>query len=270
MIKLISENFSLNLDFNGGFIGTKIKANVLSYGTDKPFLNCWVQQKSQTVTAVLCKYENTFFITSSEQADIYEITEFVFAVGFDTIQADVDLLQFKEFKLLKEYCVLNRKCGETFSQNISTVVPPDRVNGTVLKAVYNILSPCENEDIDISDFTGWYADVSHRIRHNTAAVFLKETVEYSLNKCNEQNNFCAAAVISHIWGNEAVLSGIAVKDEYRSLNIGSKLLEDVISYGSGKKYKTLYTACSKNTLGFYIKNGFEKMGDIGIFTSKKK
>ncbi len=242
MIYLLDQNAPLIFPKNSDpFIKTKILANDLSYGRGFSFQTIWRQEIEQTVTAVLLKFENTFFITASSKADFLEIKEFIFTVGFFSLQTKSTTLKKLGLREHERYICLSKKADNTEFQTLE--------DGTQLnlKRAYEILFEKENENIKRPVFEGWYADLSHRIRHGTALFEMEGQ---------------SACVVSHLTKSSAVISGVATRENARGKGLGSKILNKTLKQLSDKR---VYVATSNKTADFYLKNGFKKTENISIY-----
>lgn len=223
-----------------GFIETKISANFSAYGTEYPFLNFWAAKTGNKITAAVCKFENTLFISADEYADFEEIRNFSDIIGYETIQAKSAVLEKMGFNNFNRFCSLKH------NGNL-TGVPLD-LKAENLKEIYNIIYGKSEANIFKTDFAGWYADISHRIRHGTAIAVKFEST--------------AAAVVSHITENSAVLSGIVTDVSKRGQGIGTKILNEVLCRLGNRM---TFVITDKETEDFYLKSGFVITDEIGIY-----
>lgn len=242
MITLFEESVLNTCQFNDRFTATKIEAGFLSYGCKYPFFTIWEQKLENCLTAILCKYENTFFIVANEKATIEEIKEFIFAVGFTSLQADPKLIKKLQLPSFKEYVVLCKRG----SKEMSTLpLPP-------IQKIYEILYSKESSDIKHFDYPLFYADLSHRFRHKTASAVIF--------------NDASVALASHITNDSAVISGVATLDSKRFMGYGSKVL-DLIGKSLGNR--AIFVASTPETSLFYIKNGFKEFSNIAIYETEE-
>jgi len=224
-----------------GFIKTKILANDLSYGRGFSFLTFWCQKIGGNITAVLCKFEDTFFIAANDMADFSEIKEFVFAVGFLSIQTDSETLNHLGLKETLKFVCLTKDIKQEQAYSY-TETKND------FKKVYSLLFAGDEVNILSIPFESWYADLSHRIHHGTAFL--------------EVLNDESALVASHITKTAAVISGVVTVQSSRHKGLGSDLIKRAVLKLCGKR---IYVATDKRTADFYIKNGFTKSGEISIY-----
>lgn len=258
MITLVTEPDDLFLqksELGNSFIGIKILSELLSYGTNYGFISFYKQSIGGVFAAALCKTGSNILMYSNAMADINEIRDFCFAVGFDNIQTCDDRL-FQNSLIFQnslnpkpqKFTVLKKKISAPFNNYKSD--SDFYFNGNY-KRVYEILTHSPSPDICMPDLMGFYADISHKVRRKTACT----AVLYN----------SAAAIISHIYGHSGVLSGIAVLPKRQKSGYGSEVLNGAVS-SSG--IKTVYTAASKNNLPFYIKNGFTELYSVYSYTKQ--
>lgn len=243
MIKLLESNIS-SLPCAGSFVGIKILANYLSYGNKFAFCNFWVQFENNIPTALICKFEETILISAEQNADANELKQFCYTIGFNTIHADLELLKKMDLSDIIEYQLLFLK-GSGTVLNSSFIMPS-------LQKVYDIIYSECNKNIYKNQWEGWYADLSHRIRHGTAAAL-----------CNEN----AACIASHITADSAIISGIAVLPEKRKMHYGSKIINDMLSLLKGRN---IFVAADITVSPFYEKHNFVPIGTVGIYIAKEE
>ena len=241
MIYLIEGSEPLNLS-GDGFIEAKSKENDISYGRSYSFLNFWQQKTNDQITALLCKFENTFFVSATENADFNELKDFLFAVGFESLQSYDWILQKLGFGKFQEYV-----CLKYIGEKEQTKKCSYREE---LKSAYDIICSAESKEIYKHSFASWYADISHRIRHKTAKVFVMDNT--------------SAALVSHITESSAVISGVATVKDQRGKGHASKIVGCAVRSLSAEN---IFTAAQKYVAPFYIKNGFEIINKIGIYRS---
>lgn len=236
MISLITDPQLPLKYFADEFLMTKIRANLLSYGTECGFLDLWYQWLENSVAAIICKFEQSVIIVAEKNADFDEIKEFLEVIGFENIQAEPFILEILGFEFT-EYQVV-------FRESEKGRILPEMPN---IKAVYDLLYGEENPHITKSDFEGFYVDLSHRIRHNTATAVLGES---------------AVCVASHLTDTAAVISGVVTKKANRKSGLGSLVLKGLVESLNGRK---VFAAAESLVVPFYIKNGFKKCGKTAIY-----
>lgn len=199
----------------------------------------WLQyNKNGIVTAAVLKLENSVTVVCSENADIAEISEFVSAVGFESIMSDTPLELFevqKDIAVVMKYENIKRSDIEKLEISLSPS----------LNDVYDVLDSCRSEDFQVAPFDGFYVDMSHRIRHGggrCAAVY--------------QNNCpTACAMATAITDKKVLLGGVACRPECRRLGFGGAAVSALVS---SFKEKDVFLMRQKNqNREFYYSLGFE-------------
>lgn len=230
-------------DFSGkalGFIETKIFSNFVSYGTDYPFLTFWQGINQGIITSTICKFEDTVFVCANDGANFNELKDFLEVIGFCSLQAETGVLKSLGFLCFDEYICLS--CDGCFSSEYK----PSSLN---LKSLYKVIFEDKDKNLTPPEFDGWYADLSHRIRHGTAVAVMEKEL--------------GGAIASHIAPHSAVISGVRVVNRSQGKGVGKTLIKNLLSLLQGK---TVYTATDCETAKFYIKCGFNPIGKIGVFT----
>lgn len=245
MIRLWKEPDLPRLPCLDSFTGVKIRANLAAYGTGYSFLTVWTQQLGRNITAVLCRQEQTLFVAADPAADPDELREFCLAVGFDCLQGDPTLLAAMGFGA-RRYALLRLE-NHTPNKHVSHCLPQE---APPLREVYRILYAQPEPDIEPVDPDGWYADLSHRIRHGLAAAV---TLEHA-----------ATAVASHILPDLAVISGVAVLPDRRGAGLGSRAVQELLCCLPNR---TVYAAAADGRIPFYEKLSFAPCGTVGIAAS---
>lgn len=237
MIKLLKNDRLPSVNFTDGFSVTKIKANLWSYGSTYPFFNVWQQTADNTVTALISKFEDTFILAANSSADLGEIKEFTDVIGYKSLQGESWILKGLNLPF-KEYQIFMKK-----GQGEGNLLPIPKID-----EIYKILYSEENESIKPTEFEGFYVDLSHRIRHGTAAAV------------NLENS--AVCLASHITSKHAVISGVFTLKTERKKGKGSKALDTLIK-ALGER--DIFVAAEDAALPFYLKNGFMPCGKTAVY-----
>ncbi len=239
MIELLDENFSTLSYSKKDIFSVKIFSLLKAYGTKYPFIRFYAQKNEDTVTAVICILDNDIILSFIDDlADSQELKEFVSVMGFSTLLCD------DSFKI--DY-------------------PFD--SGIVMSSARKIEIPCKCTAVDEYpylfdlfnfvdysgvDFESWYVDISHRIRHGCAkAVTL-----------NIDGEIISSAIFSSVFDNDAVLTAVQTRPEYRKSGYGSALVSAMCCDVTG----TVYLMREKNkNESFYKKLFFENTGKWRIY-----
>lgn len=227
MIRITNELPRGNCD---NAITAKIYSLFKAYGCKYDFCSFWLQENEEhKITAIICKYHSSLTVFC-DNADLNELKEFLCTVGYYEILCNISLNS--KSTCLKTFCAkCNFKNTNVFSFDYHKA-----------KNAFNILNQYPNE-INLGEFSDWYVDMSHRIRHNTAVLYLSKNT----------------AAICLLYQNIALLNGIAVKPECLGKGKGYETIKLILS---GLNADKMFVICSEITEQFYLKCGFTKQKDI--------
>lgn len=229
----------------------KTVTDLQAYGTGYAFLTGWQQKNSAgECTALLCKKEDTFLLSCKKNADFSELWMFLNAVGFQYLQTNI----------LPENWLPALNTVQRFNelQTVLKILEPAEMplkNSFLkneLQPCYRILFNRTGEAIASVDYAGWYADLSHKVRRGAALCV---------------SNGQAAAVLSHIYRNCAVISGVAVDESCQKQGQGRAALQALMQ--AAWPVENFYTCALPSTQPFYEACGFKPTGNT-VFTAKRK
>lgn len=239
MIELLDENFCVSSYGKKDIFSVKIFSLLEAYGTKYPFIRFYAQKKFGAVTAVMCILDNDITLSFMDAlADMQELEEFVSVMGFSTLL-----------------------CDDSFT------IPREYSSGIIMSSARKIEIPCQYTVVDEYpylfdlfnfvdysgvDFESWYVDISHRIRHGCAkAVTL-----------NMDGEIISSAIFSAVHKNDAVLTAVQTKPEFRKSGYGSALVSAMCCDVTGTVY--LMREENKNE-SFYKRLFFENTGKWRIY-----
>lgn len=210
--------------------GCKTHAAALSYGFNRKFAYFWLDKNESAAYSLV----DDVMVISGTLAEPKEVNSFVRAVGANSLICAV--------RNAEALGISKDEIGDVLRKNLEGEPPeikPEEIN---IREVIFLL-----EDMGmVEDFESFYLDLSHRIRHRTAFV---ET-HY------ENDELVGCAVVSAVTPISAVISAVAVRDEYRRQGIGTKLIENAEKKLSGR---TIYIFKDKDrNLEFYKQLGYIK------------
>ena len=107
------------------------------------------------------------------------------------------------------------------------------------KKAYEIL--CES--FDMPDYLDFLSDLSHRVPKGLASVSLFDN---------------AVGITNWHYRDACVISAIAVKDKCRHTGVGTDVIKSIIDTAKCEK---IFVYTQEQTVPFYIKNGFEIIGN---------
>lgn len=221
-----------------GVEAQKIRALLKAYGTKYEFCRFYTSE-----SAVLCETDGDFVLCGAENSpdtpDVEELADFFAFGGFSEIFCSKELgVALGERLCCRSQRVsLMRFEGEAVpNAEVERDPPLNDVYG-ILKTAFNI------------EYEPWYADMSHRIRHNIA-------------RARRLGN--SALIIQHDINGEALLSQIATLPEFRNRGNASRLIKAVCAELSGSE---VFLLCGDELLTFYRELGFLKVDERFILYS---
>lgn len=242
MIRRVSSENELSRLPKRGVEAQKIRALLLAYGAKYDFCRFFVSD-----FFILCEMNGSFVVSEIAENpnidNIEELADFFAFGGFSEIFCSESLGKRLESKLCCNIEIVNlmRFCGKAEISETAEAEksPPLDDVFSILKTAFKI------------DYESWYADMSHRIRHNVAAA---RTLGNS------------ALIIQHDLNGEALLSQIATAPDSRNRGNAKKLIKAVCAELSPSE---VFVICEDNLKEFYRKIGFEPAGLKAILTAKK-
>lgn len=220
--------------------GCKIAALAAAYGFEKSFVCFWLDAKNKVV---FCQTDGDMII-SGTVLDREETEAFLRAAGPTGILCAVKNAETLALPITQSGDILKKQ----LPQGSATKFDPAAVN---IRDMYNLLE--ENGMVD--EFEPFYLDLSHKLRHGTAMAFIQRT-EKTLAGC---------AVVSAISEDAAILSAVAVKEEFRRQGIGTALIRQAEAALPGK---TMYVFREKEkNREFYRQLGYAKT-DTWVYSKK--
>ena len=237
MIKRAFSNDELSKLPNKGIEAQKIRALLLSYGTQYDF----------------CRFFYSDCFVLGEMNGSYVVSEIVKEVSNSAIEELTDFFAFNGFteifcseslgKRLSEFLHRSSKIVNLMHFNsITTYVSESYIdNNPPLEDVFNILKSV----FDI-DYETWYVDMSHRIRHNVAKV-------------RKLNN--SVLVVQYDINGEVLLSQIATSPEFQNKGNASMLIKAVCAELSDRD---IFIICEDKLMPFYRKIGFDKISENSV------
>ena len=210
--------------------GCKSASIAMAYGFDKKFSCFWTEDQS---TAVYCLVDDVMILSGTPK-NAQETKSFLHMVGAKEL---ICALRNEELLALEP-----EQRGDIMQKVIvpnETAAAENEVN---IRDIYFLLEECGMA----TDFEAFYLDLSHRLRHG-AALAVTQYSGHELTGC---------AVVSSITGTAAILSAVAVREEYRRQGIGKKLVQ-AAEKGLGGKTVYVFKEKDKNE-EFYKELGYHK------------
>ncbi len=240
MIELINESFKPDSFEYKDIFSVKILSLLKAYGTKYPFVRFYAQKNDEgTVTAILSVLDGDITLSFAlSLADTDELREFISVIGFNTLLCNG---LFKFNAKFESGVIMESSKKAEFMCNYTEV---DEY--PYLFDLYNFV------DYDGIDFESWYVDINHRIRHNCA-----KAVTLNIN-----DEIISSAILSSIYNNDAVITAVQTKPEFRNSGYGSALVSAMCCDVKGTVY--LMREENKNE-NFYKRLGFINTGHWRIY-----
>lgn len=217
--------------------GLKIWGEVSAYGLLQDFLPVWVQTLGKNVAAVFSRMGDTITLEAEKNADFHELGVFCrMMCRYLFVRGELDSVFCQT--PLERGAVMSRPGG---GKGFSGENPP-------LSEVYRVLSACSKDFPHLPSFENWYVDMSHRIRHGAARVFL-----------SSEGSSCALLTVCVPEG--AILSGVATLPSCRGRSEASRLIGRICEEG-----QNIFLFCRPEHESLYKRLGFRETGNWSILT----
>ncbi|MDE7123925.1 MAG: GNAT family N-acetyltransferase, partial [Eubacterium sp.] len=201
MIKQIEEISQFNSYDLTDIYAVRILSLLNAYGCKYPFARFYRQINDDgVVTAILSVLDKDITISFDKNADRDELSQFVSVIGFDSVLCDEALEIESSFE-----------CGIVMKTDKSIEIP---CNYTEIDEYPHLFDLYNFIDYGEINFDSWYVDISHRIRHGAAKAFT----------LNMDEEIISSAIFSSIYKNNAILTGVKTKPEFRKMGYGSALV----------------------------------------------
>lgn len=222
---------------------SRIKALLSAYGNSVG-VDIFTQIDDGKITAVFGGMDGSYSLQLCGEADIEELNSyftFLSATVFcDAATADALRCEDKQYSDLYELTdVVETTDGDGHGR---------------ISDVYDVLKMGEDGDIALPPFDLWYTDFCVRFNHGAADFAL----------CDG-----AVAVAGFVTDQNALITGVAVNTADRKKGRGTKALKILLSNIRKKHPSCRVFAATQNAGGFYIKNGFKKVGQVAVLKFKR-
>ena len=242
MIKQTDENLKdsfLKLCENDAF-GVRTASFFNSYGTDFPFAQFWIQTDEDGAQSAISKTDGVITLTCAGMRGTDELSEFVSAVGFDSLLCSKKTADFLELNVGQSGYVM-QYCGG------KNIISPEKAlyidDSPPLKDIYDIL---KRDGTEILDFPVWYADLSHRIRHGGAKA----------SSGNVSGKAVCCALIAQT-PQSAVIGSVTVSEKFRNKGYGSELVSYITDRLFSENRKIFLLRDENENQAFYERLGFK-------------
>ena len=201
MIEKVADIDELKPFDNSDLFFVRIMSLAKAYGCEYPFARFYRQiDDNDKITAIASSLDGDITLCVSDGYDKNELSDFFNMLGYSTLLCDS---RFEMGSHFQEGAVMNS--SKKFEVECEFTEIDEYPH---LFDLYNFIDYPQN------DFQSWYVDISHRIRHSCAKAV-------SLNKDGE---IVSSAVLSSIYGNDAVITAVRTNPQYRGRGGGAALV----------------------------------------------
>lgn len=226
---------------------TRIKALLKAYGSYNGLIDVWYQ-KEDSVTAYIVRYGGEFVADVLPGADVEEIVNLCKLVGGTALLCRP--VYGKDTGILGAVMCANASllCSESFcGADYSFTFD---VN---LSDYYSLLSQCNGDDFKAILYEDFVADISHRIRKNTARLL----------GCYFENKLVSCAAATAVYKSGAVVAGVATLQNYRRKGLATAVVTRLCESLFDSGVENIYLQRDKNkNYRLYSNIGFN---DVGTF-----
>lgn len=232
-------------------LGVRISSYLLTYGFDFEFVSYWLEEIDGEIVCVIAKFEQNITVCMNNKANGEQVREFLQVIGYATLQTRTSIakaLGFSEFE--------QKQMLKFASNKISSIFEPPLINKDTqnLKQCYELIAKSIPNSFESSKqaYNFWLSDFTFKKRRNLARIFTAE-----------KNETCiACAMTASESKNEALMSGVACKENYRGTGLGKKVVLGLVDVLIKENKAVFIIALNDGVEKFYQKIGFENYKKI--------
>ncbi len=227
--------------------GTRIAALFSAYGTEYDFADFWYQTVNDRITAAVSKVSGDVTICADMNADFEELSEFMNAIGYSSITADLSVANNMNLQFATEGFIVEFKGDIVLCDDIIE-------DYCDLNEIYDLI---KSQGVGfLGDKKEWIADASYKLNHNIARLAL----------IKKDGKLASSAMVLFETDNAAFLGAVATYPDFRGQGLSRKIIHYLLNKVKGKK---THLFCRKDTIvEFYKKIGFEVVGTFTVTYSK--
>lgn len=225
--------------FSSTVFGCRIQSTAAAYGMNEPFAQFWTQDDK----AAFCKLDEVL-IMDANGADFDEIKDFITMTGASRMLCDLSAARNFDLPIDVRGEIM------VYHQNKPMQAPGIFEINPSLREIHALLSECTSHTFVPPEFEPFYMDMSHRIRHNTAASV----------GVRQGETLVSCAICSAYTSDKAVLSAVAVSPDFRRKGFGYAALRGLISQLPQENIYIFRT--HQENEEFYRKFGFTPCGEF--------
>lgn len=209
-----------------------------AYGFSYDFVSFYCQVLNDEVTAVISYLETDITVSSQSFADKEEIVQFIKMKPFTSVLTD------DTFDLGFDF---------DYGEIMKTSSKFEFENSFYKIDMYpNLTDLFDFISYEKQDFSAWYVDLSHRIRHGCAKAYALKI----------KDEIISSAIFSFIYQDNAILTSVKTEGAFRKMGYASVLISKMLCDFNGTVYLMRDKERNEN---FYKKLGFENIGKWRMF-----
>lgn len=221
----------------------RIEALMNTYGFNTSFAYFWQQESGGEVTALVSKVDGDVTIAAKENFNAEEMKEFLSVIGFSSLLAESKISEALGFKEGEKGFIMERETVGKKDEASVCYEPPYR-------KIYELLKKPENFGDNIPPYGDWLADLSARVRKNSAGL-----------KWISENEACvSSAMLTFKTEKGAVLGAVATDEKFRGRGY-AKFLVNSLCESIGKN---VFLLCKEDKINFYKKMNFKISGEFSL------
>lgn len=216
----------------------RVLALAKAYGFSYDFVSFYCQVLNDEVTAVISYLETDVTVSVQSFADKEEIKEFIKMRPFTSVLTD------ETFDL-----DFNFEYGEIMKSSSKIEFENEFCQIDMYPKLMDLFDFINYEK---QDFSAWYVDLCHRIRHGCAKAYALKI----------EDEIISSAIFSFIFENNAILTSVKTENAFRKMGYASVLISKMLCDFNGTVYLMRDKDRNEN---FYKKLGFKNIGQWRMF-----
>ena len=220
-----------------GYNGVFIKNMLLAYGTESGLFDLWGIFNDDKQTGTIFRMDGTVRICGKCE-NLDEVRAFLATIGYQYIFADREIL-CEPANENQEILIMQYDKDRQISENPSVLL----LQHEDLRSIYTLVF---GKKCDGNDFSVWYSDVSHRMRHGLLRAY----------GIKQNDTLVSVSMTVAETENEAVIGCVTTDTKYRNLGLASAVVSELTRQLANEKKSVTLAVNSNSNVGLYCRIGF--------------